>query len=677
MLDPNLPELKVLDYTQALQRAQTLESRGDFQSKGIYKLTITIYEWTEKFGSNKILPTQEQLERDLSMEPEKLEYFLAEYAIRARPPLLKKLNYLDFTPTEGGSESFGPDRFLRHSTVFCRPTSADGTTCYRYVTGLNDVSFLALKRWIQEKRQPLRKEYLRETIFEAVDQNRLLDTYASTEIGGLFNCPFDKSKVQKDSTIIIHLKPILKKLVEERLLFFQRNDRATRPGNKSVFYYFNQEEIFHRLEVYLEYMKERIIPDLVRIGVMTEIDEIENSQIRSVAEGVLKFLSDSYGDQKTLVEEIILLADFYNQEMEKVAREEAKKIYEELVFYIKTAGKIIEVNNLRIKGDRLDEETRNKILAEDFILYSEYADKSGYFEYILHRDSIPEAIQSARNQFLTHGNDSEITILRLMNAIHYVDEPSVVGRFEEAESRALFRHLPFFTWIWRLITGNKVVHKFEADGLRRLLDQKLKNKIADQRAKFQAKEKIRKEQEALEKAREKVQKAQQSKQNADSLGSTRRELLEEESWDEKVEKGWTGSGSATEPKEEVLDPKEKESLDKIIRALDEAWEFGHYPDREYLLNKMENSFGESDLIQFLKKRAGKEIYSYLIRNQSEKYPFPILVSKQYLKKNGKKLKEKSEQIINEQKNQVFPDQFQFDLNISLVEFLDRVLPKLR
>jgi hypothetical protein len=67
----------------------------------------------------------------------------------------------------------------------------------------------------------------------------------------------------------------------------------------------------------------------------------------------------------------------------------------------------------------------------------------------------------------------------------------------------------------------------------------------------------------------------------------------------------------------------------------------------------------------------------MVRNQPEKYIWPILISRGYLKKNGKQLLEKAESFIQAQKAGALREQLKFDLAVSLAEFLDRILPKIR
>jgi hemerythrin superfamily protein len=111
-------------------------------------------------------------------------------------------------------------------------------------------------------------------------------------------------------------------------------------------------------------------------------------------------------------------------------------------------------------------------------------------------------------------------------------------------------------------------------------------------------------------------------------------------------------------------------------VLDDYWSNRQYPDRNILLYEMEGEINEEGLISFLKKFGKNEIFSFMVRNQEERYTFPILVTKRYLKKNGKDLMEKASTIINEQKDASMPDQDLFDFCISLDDFLKKTLPKI-
>jgi len=660
VLKTDLPELKVLEYTQALQRTQNLESRGDLQNKGIYKLLITIYEWTEKFVSNRSLPGLEYLERDLGIEEEKLVYFVTEYAIRSSPPLFRKLNYVDFVVQPSGDSSH-PSSHLKHFTVFCRPTVADGASCYRYVLGLNEISSEAIRRWLVEKRVLPPKEKRREQIFQSIDMNLLLDTYASSEIGSLFHCPFDKTRKLKDITLTIHIKPILKKLVDEKLLFFIRNERATQPGNRSVFYYYNKEEIFDRLDIYMEYVRQKIVPDFVRLGVINEPQEEDYYERKGLAETIYSYMNDSYGDQKTVIEEILLLHDFYSQELKKIEEETKLKNLESVLEHIRSVPRILNLHSLFQERGGLTEEEKNYILNNSAILYTEYADKASYYTYILHRENIPAAMESAIQTFRKTKSDSEITILRFMGAIDSIDDFDLKKKFEETESESFFPYLPFFTWLWRWLIGNKRVYKFEAEEIRKSIREGIHKKIVTKRPEFLAKEK------------ERLRKQKQMSEDEKSF-QTKKRLAKATPAAQGTQ---SSHESATGSDQLVKDPKVLKQLEEITKILDEAWDFGHYPDRVYVLENLDSSISEDELVNFIKKNGGKEIYSFMIRNQIEKFPFPILISREYLKKNGSALLRRAEKVLEEQKSAAIPDQLSYDIAVSLAEFLDRILPRIK
>ncbi len=208
--------------------------------------------------------------------------------------------------------------------------------------------------------------------------------------------------------------------------------------------------------------------------------------------------------------------------------------------------------------------------------------------------------------------------------------------------------------------GNMVVHKFEIPAIKARLQIQLNKDLATQKAIKLNLEKEKlvkarlKEREEAEKEIQKRAKAAVANQDADSSDS---EVTKQGSPEE--EKKW------------------KESIEAVIRILDEAWDFGVLPDREYVLNKLNGKFTEDNLIFFLKKFGGKELYSFPIRNQPEKYKWPILISTSYLKRNGKRLLEKVSEESNKQRNEKFPNQEKFDIAESQLEFLNRILPRLK
>ncbi|MEM7184517.1 MAG: hypothetical protein AAF518_26710, partial [Spirochaetota bacterium] len=117
----------------------------------------------------------------------------------------------------------------------------------------------------------------------------------------------------------------------------------------------------------------------------------------------------------------------------------------------------------------------------------------------------------------------------------------------------------------------------------------------------------------------------------------------------------------------------KELLKSIIRILNSAWDQGLFPDREYLVKEMGENISEEEVISFLKKFANKEILSFKIKTKLDKYSWPILISKQYIKRKGAALLDKAQQETENQRRSKMPNQEKYDIYISLEDFLQRLI----
>lgn len=655
MLEPQSPELKVADYNTALQLTQSLESRGDFQYKGIHKLLLVIGDWTDKYVANKILPNADQLARELNLEKDKILQYIKELCTKYNPPIVKKICMVDFNPT--GDASDGKiESYLRLNPVFARPQPTDASTSHRYVDGVNQTTFSSIQRWAKEKRVFPGKEEFVKRIHAAILENKLTDTYASTEIGSLFNDPLDVTPGLKQVTVNIHLKPVLKKLVEQKTLFFFRNEQALNPGNRSVFYYNVQEEILARIEAYKTFLMDRLVPELQKIGAVSALTAEEKESTRTLVNSIMPYLSPAYGDQKTAMEELLSLIHFEEEDKEKKEKEEKKVKLNEILDYIKSANRLVDLNFLRFRGQQIEEDIRTLVANNEQILHTEFADKTALYSYVLHKLSVAGAIEAARKIFASTGNDNEIRILDRMKIKDFVDNRDLAASFDKLELSSLFKYLPFFTRLWRNIFGNASVHKFEAEQIRAHNAVELNKRVIEARTK--------KIQEDASKLAEKRVKEKDAKEQAEKQA---RKQAAAHAKEDKIP-------SSSTPKE--VDPQNAKLLERVLDILDDYWSSRQYPDRNILLYEMDGEIDEEGLINFLKKFGKNEIFSFMVRNQEERYTFPILVTRRYLKKNGRDLMEKSTSIINEQKDASMPDQDLFDFCISLDDFLKKTLPKI-
>jgi hypothetical protein len=645
--EQNSQFFRVVDFNPAAQAVQGMESRGDFQYKGIYRFFTTINEWTEKFLANKILPNAEQLTRDISIEKDKVDFFINELCFKSNPPIIKKITTVEFELSDiRKSENLTTG--LRRNTVFARPSTLDAGSSQRYINGCNERSVAAIKRAIAEVRVPWHGDKFKDFIFTRINANKLSDTYASYDVGNLFNCPYDSSKQLKEITVNTHLKPVLKKLVDDKILLFFRNEKALKSANKSIFLYNSKDEVIERIEIYVNYLKKHIIPSLQKIGVIGGVSDEEYSDFASLATKVLTYMDDSYGDQKYMVEELIILGAFYENYREEIKKKEQKDKIIEVVKLVENAGKLVDMATIRVNGDPIPKDIIPAILANENILYCEYDDGSNLYEFLLHKTAVNLAADLAKKIFQSTGNDTDIRILSRMNIQTSIDE-NIKKDFYAAEMESLFKYLPFLTRMWRTIMGNIYVTKAEADQIRRQKEMEQKKRINEAKAKQIAKEKSK-------------------------LVEERMKQIEE------LEQGAPITETKEGEPDKKLTPEEekqvKDVLQAIITVLDTAWDAKLYPDREYVMQNVKTGMNEDQFVMFMKKHSQKEILSFQIKSKTNKYKWPILVSRHYLKRHGKRLLEIAKRESDIERRAPAPDQDRFDLYTFMEEFLERVLPRI-
>lgn len=641
---------RVLEYTPAMQTVQGMETR-DFQYKGIFKVFMTISEWTDRYLTNKILPNIDQLSKETSIEKEKIEFFIQELCFKGSSPLVKKITTVEFDPMNTHKSEM-VSSILRRNTVFARPPTLDASSAQRYVNGCNESSVAAIKKAISQNRIPWTSNKFADFIFSKINANKLSDTYASADIANLFNCPYDTTKTLKEATINSHLKPVLKKLVDDKVLLFFRNENASKSSNKSIFLYNNKEEIFERIDIYVSYLKKNIIPNFQKIGVIGQVSEEDYQNYTKLASNILKYMDESYGDQKHVVEELIILGSFHESYKEEQAKKEQREKLLEILNLLENAGKITDIKAIRLQGKPIPKDLVSILISNENILYTEYDDGNNLFEFVLHKKCIPLAIEHAKKIYEATENDVDLRILSRMNVYEHLN-PDQKRDFVNIETTSLFKYLPFFTRLWRLLFGNIYITKEEAEKIKVQKEIEQKKRIEASRAKAIAEEKAKLVQERM-KQREKESTAESVPLiNLQNTEATMQALEQER--------------------------KLKEFLKDIIKILDEAWDNQLQPDREYLMSQLQNtSMTEDELINHLKKNFSKEILSFQVKSAtgSSPYKWPILISRSYLKRNGNKLLQLAKKESDAERNSSAPNQTRFDFYSSLEDFLERVLPKI-
>jgi hypothetical protein len=641
MLNPDHPSLVVLDYASALNKVQAMELKGDFTNKGIFKLLTTTFEHTEKFSSSKKLPTSQQLMEELNFTSEKIENFIQNLAYNSNPPAIRKLNFLEYIPSIE-SQDLGIQRLLKPFSVFVRPMGSDGHTSYHYVLELNMITADSITKYFRLVRNPLNKEKIREKLHQVLPQNKIHEMYASTELGNLFQCPYDQKYKTKDQTIQVHLRPVLKTLVDNEVLMFLRNDDSSNVNSKSVFYWNHNSEIMDRVEIYLDYAFEVIVPKLKKLGIVNLESRNDLADEFHFIKEINAYLStETHGDEKTLLQEILLLSIPYKEEKIKLEKEEQNRQLEELHTVLKGAGHPQELDDLRLYGEPIPEGFIQSIIGDLRILSVETLNhKNEFATYVLHKESIPQAIDFAMKIFNDSGNYFDLHLLDLLGVRTNIVDNSILKKWKEMEAQEYFHSLSWWTRFRRWIMGNKIAN---SDEIKIIKAKKKLNHDA-----------------TLEKEREK---AQQKKIKSKAL--------------KRLEDKESKTKSLNSPKEDANEKKKREVFQsKIQDILDQLWEEGTLPDVAKLVQGWDSPVTEQTLEKFIKDHMKSEVFSYKIRNQFEKYPLPILVTRRYLKKYRNPLLEAAQKEWESVRLKLSPNQEVYDKAVSLLTFLEKTLPKL-
>lgn len=634
---------KILDYDSALEVVQNMETK-DSRNRGIVRLFTSLAAWGDKYVTSRVLPNLEMLVKELSMDKAKVEGFLTDLAFRSLVPIIRKVTVLDYDPISSPKSEFLHE-ILNRNTVFLRPPSMDGDSCIRIVNFCNEGSLNNIERALGGNRNRFSGAKFKEFIFTKVASNRLSETYANWDISQLYNCKYDTTKAMKEGTFFIHLKPLLKMLTDDKVLLFFRNEKATKLPNKTIFLYNDPEEIIERKNIYFEYLIEKIIPNFVRLGLMSQPKEEELANPKQLAESALKFMDANFGDEKYLAEEIVILENHLDTYKKEMFQKELSEKVQEILKYLESSGKLSKVRNLRLNEEPLPPEVVNSLLSNPSVFHVEHEDSNSVNIYVLHKSSVKEAIYLAKRLYEETGNDLEVRVLSRMHIIDSLDELQK-KTFMEVETLSLFKYLSIFVRIWRTLFGKNKISEVEAELLRSKLDQSQKRNIELLKAKEIEEETKRRVQEKMKASKPETPSKKSPSKTKEAQPKKSQELLQ--------------------------------VLEKISFILDSAWDSRTYPDREYLSESFGDSYTEEELLDLMKKNFSKEILSFQIKSatQPPKFKWPILVTRDYLKKNGKHILEKTKKEYDKEKTAVVPNQEKFDLYSSLEEFLERTLKKI-
>ncbi|MCE9598448.1 MAG: hypothetical protein K8S54_10810 [Spirochaetia bacterium] len=622
--DPNEQPFEVLDLQQSTEYAQALEARGDFKFKGIFKVFQTILDWTTKFSSTNILPSVDQIAKDVEIPADRLNLYLLELQGRgsSKEKFIESIPYVDLA-TEG----------LVPMIVFARPTKADGTSGRRYAEAYRDKSLQSIKKYLSLRR-PLSYDDFEKLIRTYVDSGKLGELQAGSEISRLFfQDPDPNTRKKYHQHFVI---PIYRKLVEEKHLV------ALPEGKPRVLLYNTPDELWNRYfilaDMFLasvgEHGKFSDRPDPMELGAYL------NGYDPARVDGMRPGYKQAHG-------ELILLCGLLEKRREEETERKKKEELQKLTDEVARQARVTDVR----RYDKYAEELRSQMLRSSGILQVEIPSGSRMTQYILHKTRVKDAIKSARETFDQTGDPSEVRVLSAMSIEDSLN-PEELKAFHELEQRTYLEHLPWLVRVWRALFGSGKLKPEEV--------KKIKQKV--QREQAEASLRIRK----VEAERSKKELVSKKVKGAEPKSENR---PEPKSADE------SGEDEDVVHKNVVMDEKIQETVRGMVQELDHAWERNLLPNRNFLIEKFP-TFNEETIINFLKKYGRTEILSFRVPHDKPEYLWPILITRRYVKAKGKAMLSKAKHDADEQRTAMMPNQEKFDVATALEDFLTRILVKI-
>lgn len=622
--------LQVIELGEATDLCQAMEARGDFKFKGIFALFNVILDWTTKFPVNGVLPTIDQIEREVQLPREKIQEYIRELLGRgsSKARLIVSIPAIESAPGGGG---------ITKMVVLCRPLKGDGPSAQRYVTSYISKSADILAKWCRARPAKSGSDHTAE-LYAQIEQGKLHESQAAPQIAAFFYSDLDTSAEVRKAYYNLITKPVIQKLINDRLVILIKPEPDAFLPTYHGIYFNNSNEMRERFKILAGYFMQRILnnPQAAAVddyrGVLGLATGFDRSIFGTLEPGA-----------KQVIMELTLMAEklqsLQQEELEQKSKQETERVLDD----ISKAG-LVDLSRLK-----LDDETKARIRKSASVMNVEYPRGGRVGDFALHKDGIPGAVKLARENFDVRGDDGDVLVLADMGVDAHLP-PDEQKAFFDLLQRVYFEQLPWFVRMWRsLFGGGKLkpqeTEKIKRDTQRRAMEEKVRIQKGE----------ARREQKRL--AEERVKGKKQVQEVA-------RQNMSDDS----------PQGEEQDPQKVELELAAEETLKKICGILDSEWDAGRLPTRTVLLERIPE-FDENGLIHFLKRHAKKEIYSFRVKNEKPEYVWPILISKHYIRRHGKRLYEKAVKDSDEQRAASMPNQEKFDVCTAIEDFLGALMAK--
>ena len=624
--------LQVIELGEATDLCQAMEARGDFKFKGIFAAFNVILDWTTKFPVNGVLPAMDQIEREVQVPREKLQEYVLELLGRgsSRARLITNIPAIEFAPGGGG---------ITKMIVYCRPLKADGPTSQRYVTSYVAKSADILAKWCKTRTPRGGSDYTTE-LYTQIEQGKLHESQAAPQIASFFYNDLDNTPALRKATYNVITKQVIQKLINDRaILLIKPAPDSFLPTYHGI--YFNDAaEMRERFKILAGYFLQRVLnnPQAAALddyrGVLQHAAGFDRTIFGTLQPGA-----------KQVIMELTLMADRLQSLQQEEKEQESRKETERAIGDIANAG-LVDLSRLK-----MDDEAKARVRKASSVFHVDFPYGGRVGEFVLHRDGISSAVKIAREHFDVRGEATDVLVLSEMGIEGQLN-PDEQKAFSDLLSRVYFEQLPWFVRMWRSLFGGGRLkgneqEKIKRDMQRESMETRLRIQKAD----------ARKEQKRL--AEERVKGQKQVKEIAkQAVAGSESDSDGEEQSPEKIE----------------LEQAAEATLAQICAILDRRWDAGEMPTRTQLLSEMPQ-FDENTLIHFLKRHARKEIYSFRVKNEKPEYVWPVLITKHYIRKHGRRLYDQAVKESDVQRSASMPNQEKFDISSAIEDFLGALIAK--
>jgi hypothetical protein len=651
---------------EAEMQIRLLEARGDFRFKNITKVYEIILKMTSEFAFKRALPTVSSLSKLTDLDNETIAIYLKEL-INRKVPIIGKITIVENNPNNDGVRGI-PE--LRTHDLFCRPSAQEKYSTQLYITDCNQRSLHALKEYFTKKFKPKDENAMRTYLHENINKQTFHTTYIPHILSRLFSSKFDMSlelrKNQRECTI----KPLMKQLISDRILFFTKNQTGKELFSQNIILLQNKTELITRYKILNEYFHQKILSLLIKEKYIT------TEKIQAITKDASEESTDSEKDIKLynlayphilkdkgnvdfqILSELMIFAPILAVTEKKQAKTELLNFYLDT---IKNYPRVLDLKTFKFDGNILPDKIRFEILSHPKILSVEFPFKKRIGLFAAHKDNLQTVIQSAKTAAVVNNNETEIHILNMMGIDKYLDE-SVLKDFDEFLVQVLSRYLSFFSRIFNFLFRKKpkkeqlkIIKKELSSHYDKRLENVRKIELAGGDKEARAKKKRRSVREDPD---------------ADSADSKKKDKITEDN-----------SDMTPEEKEEIeketqeAEKKLGECVGQIERHIDDFWKKGVLPNR-ISVKELFPTWTEDQLMMFMKRHCRGKVKSFQVNFESDKFKWPIFMTKKYLTRYGSKLLHETKKKADEQRKAQFPNQETFEYYYALENFLSRNLRKL-